>query len=314
MVLFRRSIFISLLICLGCSAQSLPADLTQRIQSQVRIYYKIPASVNIVVEPLKPSDFPNYDTATVLLDNGAQKQEYKFLLSKDHKTLLRMTHFDLTKDPYAEIMKKIDISGRPTRGNKAAKVVVVNFDDFQCPYCSHMHQMLFPGLLKEYGSQVEFIYKDYPLDGHPWAMHAAVDANCLAAQSNDAYWDFADYIHSHQSEVNGENGLPAEFAAVDRIILRQGQNRHLDMAKLQSCVKAQNEDAVKASVHEGDALGIDATPTMFVNGQEIDGALPVAEIRAAIDGALRRAGLTRPAHDAGTSTSSQIFSNQVLGK
>jgi protein-disulfide isomerase len=58
---------------------------------------------------------------------------------------------------------------------------------------------MFPELLKEYGDRVAFIYKDFPLvEIHPWAVHAAVDANCLAALNNAAYWDFADYIHSNQ--------------------------------------------------------------------------------------------------------------------
>ena len=67
---------------------------------------------------------------------------------------------DLTKDHYTETMSKIDTSGRPVRGNKDAKVVAVNYDDFECPYCSHMHQTLFPELLKEYGDRVAFVYKD----------------------------------------------------------------------------------------------------------------------------------------------------------
>jgi len=60
-----------------------------------------------------------------------------------------------------------------------------------------MHQTLFPEIFKEYGDRVVFIYKDDPLSEiHPWAIHAAVDANCLAVQNVDAYWDFADYIHA----------------------------------------------------------------------------------------------------------------------
>jgi protein-disulfide isomerase len=194
-------------------------------------------------------------------------------------------------------MKKIDLNGRPSRGNKDAKVVVVNFDDFQCPFCSRMHQTLFPELLKEYGDRVEFVYKDYPLtDIHPWAVHAAVDANCLAAQSNDAYWDFADYIHGNQREVNSEKGRDAQFAALDRLTLEQGKKHNLDQTKLQACVKAQNEDAIKASMHEAEGVGVSATPTLFVNGEEMDGALPASEMRAAIDAALQRAGVPVPSH------------------
>ena len=121
--------------------------------------------MKITVGPLRPSEFPNYDALTVHMDGNEKKADYDFLLSKDGKTLLRMTKLDLTKDPYAENMKKINIGGRPMRGNKDAKVVVVNYDDFQCPFCSRMHQTLFPEILKEYGDRVQFVYKDYPLGG-----------------------------------------------------------------------------------------------------------------------------------------------------
>jgi protein-disulfide isomerase len=297
--LLRRSILVLVLVCMGCSAQlaPVPSDLTQKIEREVRATYSIPASVKIAVGPLRPSDFANYDALTITIEGEEKKQTYEFLLSKDGKTLARMTKLDLTKDPYAEAMKKIDLNGRPTRGNKDAKVVVVNFDDFQCPFCSRMHQTLFPELLKEYGDRVQFVYKDYPLtEIHPWAVHAAVDANCLASQSNDAYWDFADYIHSNQREVNSEKGRDAQFAALDRLTLEQGQKHNLDQAKLQACVKAQNDAAIKASMHEAEGVGVSATPTLFVNGEEMDGALPVSEMRAAIDAALQRAGVPVPSH------------------
>jgi protein-disulfide isomerase len=288
-----------LLICLGCSAQSAPPDVARRIENQVRASYKIPAEVKITLSPLKVSEFPNYDTITITLDGGDRKQTYDFLLSKDGKTLIRMSKLDLSKDPYAEVMKQIDTAGRPKRGNKDAKVVAVNYDDFQCPFCSRMHQTLFPEILKEYGDRVTFIYKDFPLaEIHPWATRAAVDANCLGAQDNDAYWDFADYIHANAREVSSEKTRDAWFGAVDRITTLQGQKHNLDQTKLQSCIKAQNEDAVKASVHEGESVGVTATPTLFVNGQEIDGALPVAEVRATLDQALERAGVPAPKHSA----------------
>ena len=305
MTLLRRSILVLVLVCLGCSAQSAPSDLTQKIERQVRATYSIPASVKISVGPLRPSEFANYDAITITMEGGGEKERtYDFLLSKDGKTLARMTKLDLTKDPYVEAMKKINLSGRPTRGNKDAKVVVVNFDDFQCPFCSRMHQTLFPELLKEYGDRVQFVYKDYPLSEiHPWATHAAVDANCLAAQNNDAYWDFADHIHANQREVNSEKGREAQFAVLDRLTAEQGQKHSLDQAKLQSCVKAQNEDTIKASMHEAEGIGVSATPTLFVNGQEMDGALPISELRAALDRALEQVGMPVPSHSPASTTS-----------
>src|SRR3984893_953 len=287
---FRRSILLFLLVCLGCSAQSAPPDVVQRMERQVRAYYTIPARVKILVSPLKTSDFPEYDALTITFDGGEKKQTYDFLLSKDKKTLIRMTKLDLTKDPYAEIVKKIDIKGRPTRGNKDAKVVVVNYDDFECPFCSRMHQTLFPQIFKEYGDRVLFIYKDYPLaEIHPWATHAAVDANCLAAQNNDAYWDFADYLHGNQNEVSDEKTSGARLEALDKLTMLQGQKHSVDVVKLQACIKAQDESAVLASLKEGDGIGVEATPTLFINGQKIDGAVPISQVRDAVDRALKYA-------------------------
>jgi len=294
--LLHRSFLVLLLICLGCSAQSTPSDTAKAIERQVRSYYHLPPEVQVTIGPLKPSDFPNYDAVKLSFVKGAKKDDYDFLLSKDGKTLIRLTKLDLSKDPNAEIMKKVDLKGRPTRGNKDAKVVVINYDDFQCPFCSRMHSTLFPEILKEYGDRILFIYKDYPLaEIHPWATHAAVDANCLAAQNNDAYWDLADYLHANQHVVNAARGSEAQFDAVDRATLLAGQQHNLDVVKLHACIKAQNEDAVKASLHEGDSIGVSATPTLFINGEEVDGALPIGELRAALDRALTLAGVP-PGH------------------
>jgi protein-disulfide isomerase len=299
LILCQRTLIFLLLTCLGLGAQVPSADLTQRIERQIRSYYDLPDSVKITLSAPHGSDFPNYDGYTVTVEGDGNKKTFDFLLSKDQKTLIRMTKMDLSKDPYAENMKKIDVKGRPVRGNPNAKVVIVNFDDFECPFCSRAHQTLFPELLKEYGDRIAFIYKDFPLSEiHPWAIHAAVDANCLAALNNEAYWDFADYIHSNQQVVNSEKGHGAQFAALDKITLTEGAKFNVDTTKLQACVKAQIEDAVTASVKEGEALGVDGTPTMFVNGRSVNGARSAEEFRAVFDSALQQAGVAAPAHPA----------------
>src|SRR5579862_4820906 len=305
--LIRRCFLLVLAISLGCSAQTPPdskkpdmntSELSKKVERQVRSYYKVPPEVQVRVGPPSPStDFPSYESVVVTIDNGEKRQDFTFLVSKDQSSMMRLTKFDLNKDPYAETMRKIDIAGRPTRGAKASKVVVVNFDDFECPFCSRMHQTIFPGLFKDYGDRVTFVYKDFPLtEIHPWATHAAVDANCLAAQNPDAYWDFADYIHANQQEVNSEKTPAARLEALDKITMLQGQKHSVDVAKLQSCVKAQDESAVVLSMKEGESLGVEATPTLFINGQKIDGAVPVSQVRAALDRALQDADIPLPDH------------------
>lgn len=300
MTFFRRSVALFLLICLGCSAQLAP-DVNKRIERRVRAYYTLPPDVQVSISAPKTSEIPGYDQIVVTLNNAERKQDVNFLLSKDGKTLIRFTKMDLSQDPYAEIMSKIDTKDRPTRGNKDAKVIAVNYDDFQCPFCSRMHQELFPTIFNEYRDRVLFVYKDFPLtEIHPWAVHAAVNANCLAAQNNDAYWDFADYMHSNQKNINEEKGMEARFAQLDKIALEEGQKRNLDATKLQACIKAQNDSAVKASMGEAKMLGVEATPTLFVNGEKVDGALPLPELRAVFDRALKEAGVPAPAKAAGS--------------
>ena len=154
--LIQRSLLILLLVCLGCVAQSAPPDVARKIEHQVRAFYTIPNEVKVTVGAIIPStEMPGYDAVSVNIDGGDGKQkDYKFLLSKDRGTMLRVTKFDLTKDPFAEVMSKIDVTGRPSRGAKSAKVVAINFDDFECPFCSRMHQTLFPEIFKEYGDRV----------------------------------------------------------------------------------------------------------------------------------------------------------------
>ena len=156
-----------------------------------------------------------------------------------------------------------------------------------------MHQTLFPELLKEYGDRVTFIYKDFPLPNHAWAMHAAVNANCLAAQNDEAYWNYVDAVHTLQKEINGEQTPELRFAELDRIAMVQGSEHKLNAASLQACVKTQDTAAIKASVREGESLGVDSTPTVFINGQEMSGGVvPLPRLRAVLDRALNAGTVT----------------------
>ena len=151
--MLRRLIVLSLLLCVGCSAQSNPntqsgsLDVNQRIERQVHAYFGIPADVSVKIGARTPSEFPNYDNVPVTLSRQDKSQTMEFLVSKDGKTLIRMTKIDLTEDPYAATMKKIDVAGRPIRGNPDAKVTIVNYDDFECPFCARMHSTLMTEIL-----------------------------------------------------------------------------------------------------------------------------------------------------------------------
>jgi protein-disulfide isomerase len=150
--------------------------------------------------------------------------------------------------------------------------------------------------MDRYKDKVRFIYKDDPLtELHPWAMHAAVDANCLATQSNDVYWNFVDYVHAHGQEVTGtDRNLAKSNSTLDRIAREEGTVAKLDGAKLDACLAKQDETQVRASAKEAESLGIDGTPALFVDGERINGAVPPEQVWLVIDRALRAEGIEPP--------------------
>ena len=282
----------------GCKAQPAPqspSDLTlnRHIEVMVRSQYNVPQDYSVTLGARIASQVPGYQALPVTLARGDKKTVVDFLLSTDGKTLARLETFDLAKDP----VFSIDIAGRPIRGNPVAKVTVVSFDDLECPYCSRMHQTLFPATLDRYKDKVKFVYKDDPLvELHPWAMHAAVDSNCLAAQSSDAYWTYVDYIHAHGQEVTGEDrNLPKSLDALNRIARQQATLAKLDAGKLDACLAAQDESKVRASAKEAESLRVDGTPALFVDGERINGLVPDAVVWQVIDRALLAAGVPLPA-------------------
>ncbi len=294
---------LAICIAVGCKAQSTPpqaatqspqeiAAFTRHVQVMIRSQFNIPPDYSVNVGVRKPSKFAGYDTLPVVFSHGSSETYEEFLISTDNKTLAHFDKFDLANDP----AYSIDVTGRPIRGNPDAKVTVINFDDLQCPYCGRMHQTLFPATLDHYKDKVRFVYKDYPLiEIHPWAMHAAVDANCLASQSDDAYWKYVDYLHTHGQEISGPDRNTAKsFDALNRIARDQAAQAHLDSGKLDGCLAAQDESQVRASLHLAESLKIAGAPALFVNGERIDGALPQEQVWTVIDRALIAAGIQPP--------------------
>jgi protein-disulfide isomerase len=297
----------------GCRAQSTTPSvpdpaLNRRIEILVRSQYEMPPDVTISLGSRTPSQFTGYETLPVTITRASKSQVINFLISTDNTKLVHLDTFDLTKDP----ADAIPVAGRPIRGNPTAKVTVINFDDLECPYCARLHQELFPATLDHYKDLVRFVYKDDPLSEiHPWAMHAAVDANCLAAQSGDVYWTYVDYLHAHGDEVTGsDHDLQKSFATLDRIAHQEAILGKLDESLLNACLAKQDETQIRASAKLAEDLGIDGTPAVYVNGERVNGgAVPQNELWMAIDRAVRAAGEQLPAAQA-AATPTPAGSNQ----
>jgi protein-disulfide isomerase len=246
-----------------------------------------------------------FDSISVTFSNdGNTSHPISFLVSTDGKTLAKMDKYDISADP----RNLVSAEGRPSRGGPdTAPVLIVGFDDLECPYCARLHTAIFPAIVSRYGDKVHFVYKDFPLpaDMHPWAMRAAVDVNCVAAQSPAGYWNMVDYIHAHASEIGnaapvagsdapGQKTLDLATSQLDKLARGQGEFQKLDMTKLNACLENQDTTAIKASTKVGESLNVDSTPSLFINGDKIDGAVPLEFIFGVIDNALRVEGVTPP--------------------
>ncbi|WP_263355705.1 DsbA family protein [Acidicapsa ligni] len=294
-------------IAVGCKAQETKDAnsvkdpvLARKIEVLVRSQFNVPPEYNVTLGARKAGTIPGYDTLQITISRGARTTSTDFLISTDNNSLARLETFSLANIPASNI----PVDKRPIRGNPAAKVTVINFDDLECPYCARMHQELFPLTLERYKDKVRFIYKDDPLtDLHPWAMHAAVNAGCIADQNDKAYWGYVDYLHAHGQEVTGEDRNPQKsFVELDKIAREQGKIFSLDAAKLDACLQKQDETAIRASMKEAESLGVDGTPSLFVDGEHINGALPAEQVWMVIDRALRAAGIEPPPPPATTPT------------
>ena len=298
--LFRTRFFFGCLIALfaaGCKAQDTPLSpkLDRRIEILVRSQLNVPQDWMVDVGARGKSDISGFDTVPITFTSSAdptKKQTLSFLLSKDGNTLARLSRWDISKDPAT----LISTDSRPVRGNPEAKVTIINFDDLECPYCARMHAQLFPNTIDRYKDKIRIVYKDYPLiEIHPWALHAAINANCLAAQSPNSYWNYVDYLHTHGDDISGPQRDAAKSAAMlDKLARDEGQRSKLDAAKLDACLTKQDESAVRSSLKEGDSLGVDGTPTLFINGERLSGAVPESQVWMAIDRALKNEGITPP--------------------
>lgn len=299
---------LGLFLSTGCRAQSteLSPELARTIAVTIRSRANIPYTMDVKVDNRRPSRFPNYDTVTATFSQqGMPPQKMDFLLSKDNKELAQFNTFDISKD----LRTSISDDGRPSRGGGPnAPVHIVVYDDLQCPYCARMHKQLFPAILDRYGDKVHIVYKDLPLSIHAWAIHAAVDAGCLAKQSVPAYWSLVDEVHDNLSGIGKdplaqtsqskpdtqEAALARAKTQLDRMTLDEGKKLKVDEPTLNACITKQDDSAVRASMHEGDVMNIEGVPALFINGERIPGAVPVEYVWRAIDDALRAQGITPP--------------------
>lgn len=164
--------------------------------------------------------------------------------------------------------------GSPTMGPANARIVLVEFSDFQCPYCVKAVEKI-NAVLKAYPNDVRLIFKQYPLESHPQASISAAAA--LAAHNQGKFWQMHDVLFANRTQLSRQN------------ILAWAGKLGLDMKRFTADL---DSDAIKKAVirdtQDGDKAGVEGTPTVFIDGQRYNGELALDAIKPVIDGELKR--------------------------
>jgi protein-disulfide isomerase len=173
-----------------------------------------------------------------------------------------------TRSPYTRY--DIPTEGYPSLGPDNAKITIVEFSDFQCPYCRRFHADTYHALLDAYPGQIRFVYRNLPLTSiHPNAMPAAIASLC--ANDQNAYWDFHEKLFANDT-------------LDEATYIQYATDLGLDVNTFKACLSSgSHDDFIKQDMDFSLGLGVQSTPTFFVNGLAIIGAQPLANFKQLID-------------------------------
>jgi protein-disulfide isomerase len=174
-------------------------------------------------------------------------------------------------------LPRVEVEAKgPSRGPENAKVTIVEFSDFQCPYCEREYPVI-EKLMKEYDGKVRLVFRHFPLEFHPFAEKAAEAGAC--AQDQGKFWELHDKMFTNQAKL-----------AVDDL-KGYAKSVGLDAGKFDKCLDSgEKKSAVEEDQKAGSAAGVNGTPAFFVNGVFINGAQPYEEIKQTVDRELGKKG------------------------
>lgn len=238
---------------------------------------------------IKPAAVTDAEVDAFYQQNQAQIQRPKEQIAPQIKAYLeqqgqqkaRQAFYDNLQTKY-KVEKKLEpirvevATTGPSKGPANAPVTIVEFSDFQCPFCSRLTPTL-KQVEEKYGDKVRIVFRQYPLPFHQNAQKAAEASLCAADQGK--FWEMHDAMFAHQDAL-GVDQLKAKAAELG-----------LNAEQFNSCLDSGKTAAtIQADMKEGSSAGVNGTPAIFINGRFISGAVPLEQITSVIDDELHRKG------------------------
>lgn len=281
---------IALALSVASFAAGTPAaaqdDDARKERILANLEHQIPqlAQVEASIGDIEPTDIEGLEEGTLVVND----QPRPFLITTDDTRLwlLAGDPVDVSRDAEEirteqareeserqETLAQV-IEGEPVRGNPDAPVTIIEYSDFQCPYCARGYETM-EEVLEKYPNDVKFVFQHFPLTRiHPWAKPASIAAVCAAEQSPEAFWTLHDAYFENQDALDVDNVVEKskEYLA----------DSGIDLDTWETCAGDESSEAyqaaaaeVDADLAEGQELGVSGTPGFFVNGEFLNGAQPI---------------------------------------
>ena len=210
---------------------------------------------------IKPSPAEGLAEVTVQISGPPGQGEQKFYVTEDGKHAVVGDVIPFGAHPFEQTRELLDkkVTG-PARGPASAPVTVVEFSDLQCPHCKEAAPTIEKLLTDD--PNIHFVFQNFPLPMHNWAMKAAEYADCVGRSSNDAFWKYISSVYAAQTDITAENA--------DQKLTDLANSSGVNGKDIAACAtKPETQSRVEASVALGKSVDVNATPTLFINGRPV---------------------------------------------
>lgn len=265
------------------AANNRPGDeqLRERLRDYVARTAVLAALRDIEVAEIGAPDAHGIRKAVVRLKNSEPPITNLYYITADNGEVLRGPLEELSADPWRSMREMLAplIADAPVVGPADAVVTLVEFADFQCSFCAQLNGEL-DELRGAYPKSLRWAFKSYPLPlQHPWSQEAALSGKCVAAQGATPFWKFQHFVFQHQQEIDVQDAA----RQLRSLALLSGATA----ASYDRCVQSpETAQQLQVEIAREGVLGLTATPTLFLNGRRLTGAISLESLRIAVDDEL----------------------------
>ena len=254
----------------------------EEIDSYMKRSFGYDPSLTWQVIDIKDSSVPGIAEVVVSINRN---EPYHFFFVASAQTAFVGQEVPFGPNPYASARAKLQAASGPSRGPEKPAIQIVEFSDLECPHCK-VAQPIMEKLVTEF-PQVRYTFQQFPLPAtlHPWAMKAAEYADCAAQADKAAFWKYVDAIFDNQNSI--------ALATADDKLKELATSSGLDANKVAACAASPDAEArVNKSVELGHSLGLNQTPSVFINGRLVlgIGSIPENTLKSMVQFEIDHAG------------------------